>query len=616
MFYYAKMATILLAASAGVTASAGRSSSSADDRSATALTNHAADHVRVLDPATGTSLLSFRQSVAAQHGLVVLGGRGCAYRYSGRSGCDHIAIAQADKPAVHFWSWGREQPRLRCSLPLRLGPMATTPDGTYLIAGSHSGRLLVWNSLTGELVQAFDAHLKAVRCIRLVKDGSHVITGGDDSDVFVWNLADLLDGATNVSLSARGAARQKRKRRRTTDESSSSSIAHTTAYVDPVCTWNAHTLAVTDIHCGWGSSRGSVITCSLDQTCKFWDLAQKIMLHSVAFPTFLRCITCDLEQRFLYAGGGDGVVYALNLRAVAETKARSTAASFRVESGQQFSSFGGGAVGMHKKSGVSSSSMSSSSSASPAEGKNSQIMMEGHTGPVNCLSVDRGGALLFSGSDDGTIIGWDTLSRQQLYQIDQAGPVTNLLIMPRPRDILRNKASSSGVDSSGLRPLPPLHKKMMRAEDSSGSCLGFLSTSAGVEWQKPLLASGEGGAVARAASMAEAGLSLVGKNKSSVSSKIIPAAMSDKRNQSSDGKGDGNVVSEAEKSGGDGFVELNAHSEKDAASSSSELDTSSMAAASLVARIEELEAENMRWQALATKLRSMVPAAGGVKRKR
>ena len=188
------MTTVLLAASAGSIPREAHGAASARKPpvGSTALTNNAQDQVRVIDPATGTALLSFRQSVAAPHGLVTLGGRGCAYRFGSRGGCDHIAVAQGDKPAVHFWSWGREQPRLRCSLPLRLGPMAVTPDGTYLLAGSHSGRMLIWNSLTGELVQAFDAHLKAIRCIRLVKDGSRVVTGGDDADVFVWNLADLL----------------------------------------------------------------------------------------------------------------------------------------------------------------------------------------------------------------------------------------------------------------------------------------------------------------------------------------------------------------------------------------------------------------------------------------
>ena len=233
--------------------------------------------------------------------------------------------------------------------------------------------------------------------------------------------------------------------------------------------------------------------------------------------------------------------------------------------------------------------------------------MEGHTGPVNCLAVDRGGALLFSGSDDGTIIGWDTLSRQQLYQIDQAGPVTNLLIMSRPRDILRNKATASGVDASGLRPLPPLHKKMMSVEDSSGSCLSFLSASAGVDWQKPLLPSGEGGAVARAASMAEAGMSLVGASSGATAKKNKKKKLKEE-------------VVEAEKPDADGFVDPSAALEEErvemVASSSSELDTSSTAAATLVARLAELEAENRRWQALASKLRGMVPAAGNVKRKR
>ena len=586
------MSTILLAATAGSSSpsSAALKAGGKTPTGSTTLTNNAQDQMRVLDPATGTTLLSFRQSAAPPHGMVTIGGPGCVYRFGGRSGCDHIAVSQVDKPAVHFWSWGREQPRLRCSLPLRLGPMAVTPDGTYLIAGSHTGRMLVWNSLTGELVQAFDAHLKAIRCIKVLKDGSHVISGGDDSDVFVWNLADLLDGATNVSFVSQGVAHQKRKRRRT--ERSDIPLKMTTAYVDPVCTWSGHTLAVTDIHCGWSSARGQVITSSLDQTCKFWDVCENKMLHSIAFPSFLKCIVCDQEQRFLFAGGGDGIIYILNLRVVAKAKARSTAASFQVESGSRFSSFGSSST----KPGFSSSPTFPSDDSSMA----SSHMMEGHRGPVNCLAVGHGSGQLYSGGDDGTVIAWDVLSRQQLYQIDQAGPVTNLLLLPRPRDLLRNKSSSS-ADSSKLRPLPPLHKKMLRAEDSTGSCLGFLSASAGVEWQNKHVANGEGGAIRRAASLADEGLSSAEERSDKSAPDSLPSAVAQN-----------NIATPQS----DGFVEVNV-AQPNAENGTIVAETSNDAATSLVARLAELEEENRRWQALATKLRSMVPAAGSnAKRKK
>ena len=303
--------TILLTASAGV---------NAQKSGQETLTNKTQDQVRVLDPRTGTALLTFRQSFAHRHGLVVVPGRGSSYTYGGGRGslgCDHIAIAQQDRPAIHFWSWGREPPRMRCSLPVRIGPMATTSDGRYLFGGTNEGRLLVWDTLTGELVQAIDAHLKAVTVVRCMKDGSHVLTGGQDADVYVWSISDLLDGATGVRAKKRRKRRDDETETDTASSSSSSTGGSATSsqmqgtYVEPVCTWNAHALGITDVLVGWCGVHGTTATSSLDHTVKFWKHGSRAPLHSMTFPTFVNCLASDDEQRTLYVGGGDGTVYVI-----------------------------------------------------------------------------------------------------------------------------------------------------------------------------------------------------------------------------------------------------------------------------------------------------------------
>jgi WD40 repeat protein len=246
---------ILLSASSGALATHPTTTTTATSKTST-LTNKIQDQVRVLDPKTGTALLAFRQSAAQRHGLVVVKGPGSSYTYGGgrgNVGCDHVAISQQDRPAVHFWSWGREQPRMRCSLPVHIGPMATTSDGQYLFGGTKEGRLLVWDTLTGELVQAIDAHLKAVSVVRVMRDNSHVITGGSDADVFVWSIADLLDGAAGIKTKKR-KPKQEEGVGAGTKATPSASMEGT--YVEPVCTWNAHTLGVTDALTGGGSTHG------------------------------------------------------------------------------------------------------------------------------------------------------------------------------------------------------------------------------------------------------------------------------------------------------------------------------------------------------------------------
>ena len=247
------MAEILLSASWGQLTTGGTGKAST-------LSNKVQDQIRVLDPKTGTALLNFRQSNAKRNGMVVVRSSGSSYSYgrqSGRYGCDHVAISQQDRPAIHFWSWGREQPRMRCSLPVHVGPMAMEREGRYLFGGTKEGRLLVWDTLTGELVQSIDAHRKSISVVRVMEDNSHVITGGNDADVFVWLITDLLDGE---NLYVKTKKRKMEKVSGTTVDDGNEEVEAKSrmegTYVEPICTWNAHTLGVTDILTGWGSTHG------------------------------------------------------------------------------------------------------------------------------------------------------------------------------------------------------------------------------------------------------------------------------------------------------------------------------------------------------------------------
>ena len=543
-----------------LTASAGELKTTASNNS-TVLTNKTQDQVRVLDPKTGTALLTFRQSFAHRHGLVVIRGRGSSYTYGGgrgKMGCDHIAIAQKDRPAIHFWSWGREPPRMRCSLPVRVGPMSTTGDGRYLFGGTREGRLLVWDTLTGELVQAIDAHLKAVTVVRTMKDSSHVITGGQDADVFVWSISDLLDGASGVR------AKKKRKKRQDEEDandntSASSSTSSATSskiqgtYVEPVCTWNAHTLGITDVLVGWCSTQGTTATSSLDHTVKFWKHGSRAPLHSITFPTFVNCLASDAEQRTLFVGGGDGSVYFVSMRAVASERHATTAVGFSTSSSSTSSDLASTSASSFS---ISSSSSTSSVSSAMTPSASMEVVEGCHAGPI--LSMVHSGTTLYTGGGDGVVCAWDSGSRQQLYTVVHAGPVTNLAMVPRPTDLLRSRQQGAGRSgrnaNASLRPLPPLQKH--RRVDHIGSVSTFLTSTSGVNTMDNSMGSGQDEIVSRRAvkSMSKSGTK-GGEGGSS---------------------GSGN-------------------------STGNEDVTSSM-----VARLAELESENLRWQTLATKLRGML----------
>lgn len=79
-------------------------------------------------------------------------------------------------------------------------------------------------------------------------------------------------------------------------------------------TWTAseHSLPVTSVHAPPGGGR--VYTSSLDRSAKAWDACSGRLLLSVTCPAFLRAVTTDPAEAFLFAGGGGGVIFQVRER--------------------------------------------------------------------------------------------------------------------------------------------------------------------------------------------------------------------------------------------------------------------------------------------------------------
>ncbi|CAM9415913.1 unnamed protein product [Discosporangium mesarthrocarpum] len=72
-------------------------------------------------------------------------------------------------------------------------------------------------------------------------------------------------------------------------------------------TSSEHALPITCVHVGLVGGRA--YTASLDRTAKVWESLSGQLLLSVAFPTFLRTVTTDPAEAFMFAGGAGGVIY-------------------------------------------------------------------------------------------------------------------------------------------------------------------------------------------------------------------------------------------------------------------------------------------------------------------
>ncbi|ELR23705.1 WD repeatcontaining protein [Acanthamoeba castellanii str. Neff] len=287
-----------------------------------------------------------------------------------------LAIQEA-RPSIHVWSWAREQPVLRFSIPEKLGVVAVSHDGLYCAAGAPSGKLYLWQVATGRMLKMWEGHYKGVTALAWTTDDMFLLSGGEDALLHLWSLASVFDDDDASS----------------TDETS----------VRPEHTWNEHALPITSIFCGVGGVRGRILTTSNDQTCKVWDIPSRRMAASLKFPSCLTTVTVDVLERHLFAGSVDGRVYAVDLTMPLPAS----------NSDAMFMASEGGLLDMGEEKVFDT--------------------LSAHDRHISSLSVSLDGNLLLSASHDGTAKMWDLGSRQVIRTFTtNKGPITYASIIAKP----------------------------------------------------------------------------------------------------------------------------------------------------------------------------------------
>eukprot|EP01117_Protostelium_nocturnum_P010084 TRINITY_DN3599_c0_g1_i2.p1 TRINITY_DN3599_c0_g1~~TRINITY_DN3599_c0_g1_i2.p1 ORF type:complete len:408 (-),score=73.25 TRINITY_DN3599_c0_g1_i2:177-1355(-) len=238
-------------------------------------------------------------------------------------------------------------------------------------------------------------------------DGQYCVMGGISGTIYVWQVA-----TGHLLKSWEGHYKKVTCLSFTEDDSflvsggedatihvwNISSILHSfdSSVVKPYSTWSDHSLSITSLYCGFGGMNGRIVSTSKDRTCKIWDIPSKTLLATLVFPTGIECCCMDNAERFLFAGGIDGKIYGVHL----------------------FASY---------------------SITDAALKESPQTLYTGHTQPITSLGVSWDGMTLVSGSLDGSIKLWDTLSCQVLKTFtNHKGPITSLLLAWKPSDLLQS----------------------------------------------------------------------------------------------------------------------------------------------------------------------------------
>ncbi|XP_068639104.1 protein ROOT INITIATION DEFECTIVE 3-like [Aristolochia californica] len=191
----------------------------------------------------------------------------------------HISAATASG-SICLYNWWSSAAFHHIPTPEPVAPLVATSDGSYLFSGGLSGHIHALSIPSGELLRSFPAHHKPVSCLAVNDDSSLLISGGDDGSITVFPILQILD-VSSVGDSVRF----------------------------PLYQLRAHSSSVTAVTTGTGGCNSTVISSSLDCTCKFWSLAHGSHLRTVRFPTVIWCVAVDITESEFYAGGADGRVY-------------------------------------------------------------------------------------------------------------------------------------------------------------------------------------------------------------------------------------------------------------------------------------------------------------------
>mmetsp|Transcript_11200 Transcript_11200/g.30138 ORF Transcript_11200/g.30138 Transcript_11200/m.30138 type:complete len:466 (-) Transcript_11200:422-1819(-) len=192
---------------------------------------------------------------------------------------------------------------MRFPAPETLLCVAATPDSRLILAGASSGRCYAWEGSTGVLLRVWDAHIGAVRAVCVLRDGSSLITAGDDALVHVWAISDA------CAL-------------RVTEMTTESAISASR----PLQAWrtlDGHALSVRALSTGLAGPHATVLSGSDDGSVRLWSLLDGNDARTFTLPASVSALVFAEHTAVAFAGLADGSIARIDFtRASANSKPR------------------------------------------------------------------------------------------------------------------------------------------------------------------------------------------------------------------------------------------------------------------------------------------------------
>ncbi|XP_022908147.2 WD repeat-containing protein 18 [Onthophagus taurus] len=284
---------------------------------------------------------------------------------------DYVLIAELNKPLLHLWSINGQESQLRLILPDKAEAICIDNTCTYLVVGIGVS-VYIWMICSGELLNVLQKNYQPISCIK-ISNTQHIVIAGKDGILTTYNFDDAVSKIINRNS-------------------------------EPLYVKNDHADAITDLDIGLFGSHSRLVSVSLDQTCRMYDLESGEPLLVFAFNSPLTSIVLDATSWNVYIGDNNGKINVIEIKGDIKMQH----------------------IDDHENA------------------------FEGHSKKITSMDINLTHNLLATASEDCSIIIWDLKTRKQIRVFKQELPPSGLLFISGHSNI-HSKTFTPKLQVQGLK---------------------------------------------------------------------------------------------------------------------------------------------------------------------